>query len=110
MAVRGWAAVAGLGPRGGSPSERTTAPGSMVGRTLRSDGGPSLGRPQKSAPPDRRRLPDDDRAPEDWAWPEPDWRSLVPERRLRLLPPPPAPPPPAWPGVRGFPPEAITLL
>src|SRR5437870_1318472 len=81
----------------------------MVGRTLRSDGGPSLGRPQKSAPPDRRRLPDDDRAPEDWAWPEPDWRALVPERRLRLLPPPPAPPPPAWPGVRGFPPEAITL-
>src|SRR5947208_1158516 len=62
MAVRWWAAVAGLGPSGGSPSERTTAPGSMVGRTLRSVGGPSDGRPQKSAPP-LRRLPADPPGP-----------------------------------------------
>src|SRR5581483_9583240 len=90
MAVRWWAAVAGLGPSGGSPSDRTTAPGSTVGRTLRSVGGPSAGRPQKSAPPVRRRPADDaDRAPplgaECWAGPGP-WRVRL--RRLRLPPPP----------------------
>src|SRR2546421_9816561 len=107
MAVRWWAAVAGLGPSGGSPSERTTAPGSIVGRTLRSDGGPSVGRPQKSAPPVRRRPPDDDRLPPGCDWPPP-WRFL-PERRLRVLPPPPPPPPPppSCPGVWGGPPGGI---
>src|SRR2546422_8925133 len=86
MAVRWWAAVAGLGPSGGSPSERTTAPGSTVGRTLRSVGGPSVGRPQKSAPPARRRPPeeDDDRpAVWGWFWLDP-WRFRL--RRLRFPP------------------------
>src|SRR5437763_14752262 len=86
MAVRWWAAGAGLGPGGGSPSERTTAPGSTVGRTLRSVGGPSVGRPQKSAPPVRRRPPeedDDDRPVWGWFWPEP-WRFRL--RRLRFPP------------------------
>src|SRR2546423_457402 len=62
MAVRWWAAVAGLGPSGGSPSERTTPPRSMGGRTLRSDGGPPAGRPPQSSPPPRRRVPHGGRA------------------------------------------------
>src|SRR5581483_4554436 len=97
MAVRWWAAVAGLGPRGGSPSERTTAPGSTVGRTLRSDGGPSVGRPQKSAPPVRRRPADERWLPAACGWPAAG-RFRLP-RRFRLLPPALPPAPPARSGV-----------
>src|SRR5687767_2680272 len=104
MAVSWTAVVAGLGPSGGSPSERTTAPGSIVGRTLRSDGGPSDALPQKSVPPVRRRLPPGDERLPPCAWPPP-WRLLA-ERRLRLLPPPP--PLPSGPGVWGCPPGKLT--
>src|SRR2546423_1704030 len=57
MAVRWWAAVAGLGPSGGAPGERTTAPRAVVGRALRAGGGASAGGAPKAAPPPRRPVP-----------------------------------------------------
>jgi len=100
-----------VGPERRVAQRADDRPGIDGRRTLRSVGGPSAGRPQKSAPPVRRRFP---AAAEDRVLPDPCWDGWpepcrVRFRRLRLPPPPDAsglmPPPRRRRRPRGRPPR-----